>query len=38
MSAAEWQNFSIGVGGQVRTVRKRRRERPAVAFPRSVFG
>ena len=34
---AAWQNFSIGVGGQVRTVRERRSNRDAMAAPRAAW-
>ena len=34
---AAWQNFSIGVGGQVRTVREQRSNRDAMAAPRAAW-
>jgi hypothetical protein len=34
---AAWRNFSIGVGGQVRTVREQRSKRDAMAAPRAAW-
>jgi len=34
MGAAAWRNFSIGVGGQVLTVREQRSNRDVMAAPR----
>src|SRR3984893_16826151 len=34
---AAWQNFSIGVGGQVLTVREQRSNRDAMAAPRAAW-
>jgi hypothetical protein len=36
MGAAAWRNFSIGVGGQVLTVREQRSNRDAMAAPRAA--
>jgi hypothetical protein len=37
MGAAAWWNFSIGVGGQVLTVREQRSKRDARAAPRAAW-
>lgn len=37
MSRASRRNFSIGVGGQVQTVREQRSEREAMATPRAAW-
>jgi hypothetical protein len=38
MGAAVRRNFSIGVGGQVLTVRAQRSKRDAMAAPRAAWG